>query len=153
MSPVINKTQFSGRPNDLLMTQMEIILSTPVIEGAVRDLEAQGKIDFSATDDAGSSGPRSWIRKLTGQSNPVPLTADDRRDLYVARLQDNISVTSSGGNAVLLVTVPGGSPTRVARVANAVAESYLRGVLPSAASEVAWKKDKSSTRRRPAKRS
>ncbi|HKQ96652.1 MAG TPA: polysaccharide biosynthesis tyrosine autokinase [Candidatus Polarisedimenticolia bacterium] len=119
------KTQFSGRPNDLLMTQMEIILSTPVIEGAVRDLEAQGKIDFSATEDT-SSGPKSWIRRLLGRSNPTPLTPDDRRDIYVAKLQDNIAVSSSGGNAFLLITVPGGTPTRVARLANAIAESYLR---------------------------
>ncbi len=120
------KTQFTGRPTDLLMTQMEIILSTPVIEGAVRDLEAQGKIDFTTPDTTGTTGPKSWLRRLVGRSNPTPLTPDDRRDIYVAKLQDNISVTSSGGNAFLLITVPGGNPTRVARLANAVAESYLR---------------------------
>ena len=120
------KTQFTGRPNDLLMTQVEIILSTPVIEGAVRDLEAQGKLDFTTPDTTGSTGPKSWIRRLIGRSNPTPLTPDERRDLYVAKLQDNISVTSSGGNAFLLITVPGGNPVRVARLANAVAESYLR---------------------------
>ena len=123
---IYQKTQFTGRPNDLIMTQVEIILSTPVIEGAVRDLEAQGKLDFGAADASGSSGPRSWIRRLFGGSNPTPLTPDDRRAMYVAKLQDNISVSSSGGNAFLLITVPGGSPVRVARLANAVAQSYLR---------------------------
>ncbi len=39
------------------------------------------------------------------------------------------------------------------RAKQQLAESYLRGVLPAAGAEVAWKKDKSSTRSRAPKRS
>jgi len=124
-SDLYQKPQIPGRPNDLLMTQMEIILSTPVIEGAVRDLEAQGKLDFAIQEVRKPSGLRGLVHRLRG-ADDTPETPDDRRAAYIARLQENVSVTSSGGNAFLLITVPGQNAMRVARMANAIAESYLR---------------------------
>jgi capsular exopolysaccharide synthesis family protein len=119
------KPQIPGRPNDLLMTQMEIILSTPVIDGAVRDLEAQGKLDFTIKEVQKPTGLRGLMHRLRG-GDDVPDTLDDRRSAYVADLQEIVSVTSSGGNAFLLITVPGRNSVRVARLANAIADSYLR---------------------------
>jgi len=124
-SDLYQKPQIPGRPNDLLMTQIEIILSTPVIEGAVRDLEAQGTIDFATQEVRRPTGVRGLIHRLRG-GDDVPDSPDDRRSAYVARLQENVLVTSSGGNAFLLITVPGQNAARVARLANAIAESYLR---------------------------
>jgi capsular exopolysaccharide synthesis family protein len=124
-SDLYTKPQIPGRPNDLLMTQVEIILSTPVIEGALRDLEAQGKLDFATQEGRQPTGLRGLIHRLGG-GDDTPETPDDRRSAYVARLQENISVTPSGGNAFLLITVPGQNASRVARLANAIAESYLQ---------------------------
>ena len=122
-----SKPQVTGRPADLLLTQMEIILSTPVIEGAVRDLEQKGKIDFKSTDSGQGSG---WVAelfaKLTGKGGaPLP-TADEKRAIYVSKLQEKVGVSSSGGNAFLLIAVPGRGAQRVADLANAIADSYLR---------------------------
>jgi polysaccharide biosynthesis transport protein len=123
-SDLYQKPQISGRPNDLLMTQLEIILSTPVLEGAVRDLEAQGHIDFAAQETRKPTGLRALVHHLRGDAE-LPDTPDTRRTAYVANLQENVVVTPSGGNAFLLITVPGTNPGRVARLANAIAESYL----------------------------
>lgn len=142
-----SKPQVSGRPADLLLTQMEIILSTPVIEGAVRDLEQKGKIDFKSAD-AGQGG--GWMAgmfaRLTGRGGAVAPTADAKRATYVAKLQEKVGVTSSGGNAFLLITVPGRGAQRVADLANAIADSYLRHdrelVRHSAEQAIEWLNEK-----------
>lgn len=143
-SDLYQKPQISGRPNDLLMTQMEIILSTPVIEGAVRDLETQGHIDFRTQHSRKPTGLRALVNRLRGGA--ISDTPDDRRTAYVAGLQETVSVTPSGGNAFLLITVPGTNPARVARLANAIAESYQRHDrdLHRSSSEqaMAWLSDK-----------
>src|SRR5262245_56926624 len=87
-SDIYQKPQIFGRANDLLMTQIEIILSTPVIEGAVRDLESQGKLDFNTAYAKPSGG---LLSRLLGRGT-IPGTPDERRNAYVAKLQDHVSV-------------------------------------------------------------
>ena len=120
------KQQTGARPNELVAAQIEILKSQPVLERAVRDLEARGLLHFDRPDPGDRAPLTSRILiALHLRAPEPPPTADERRRGYLRDLRDRMSAGPRGGNAFLAVSVQSRSPEMAAEMANAITDSYL----------------------------
>jgi capsular exopolysaccharide synthesis family protein len=123
---IYTKQQYN-RPNDLVLTQVEILRSTPILEQAVRDLESRGLLKF--VDSTVPPKPSLKLRFLQLLGTPLPrlpMKSDEKRTAFVTELQHNISVGTSGGLAFISIAVPYDDPDTAAALANAIASAYLK---------------------------
>jgi len=123
---IYTKQQYN-RPTDLVLTQVEILRSTPIVERAVRDLEARGLMGI--TDSATPPRPSLRQRLLWLIGTPIPkppTTADEKRMAFVDKLRREIGVSTSGGYAFVSVSVPYDDPETAAALANAITSAYLK---------------------------
>jgi uncharacterized protein involved in exopolysaccharide biosynthesis/Mrp family chromosome partitioning ATPase len=116
-----------GRPNDFLLTQMEILKSTPILTRAVEDAEAEGILHF--TDSSAPAAPSLKERALGWlgiEPDSSGRTAEEARRGYVSRLRRAVATKSASGNAFLAVTVSSNDPRLAAQLANAIASAYVK---------------------------
>ncbi|HET6277942.1 MAG TPA: GNVR domain-containing protein, partial [Candidatus Polarisedimenticolia bacterium] len=140
-------TQQRMRPQEQILTYTQIIGSTPVLERAVRDLEARGLLDFDQPEPPPEATWASRIIDLLPwqeeEPEPAEVTADVRRDRYVRRLKRRLEFETIGtGDSFLKVGVIDETPGGAAALANAVTTAYVessRDMLRKGADEaVAW---------------
>lgn len=122
-------TQERGRPSDNVLTQIQIMQSTLVVERAVRDLEDRGALSF---DSPGPPRTPTWTSRAIDllpwrEENPEPLkvTPDMKRDRYVARLKRRLVIEPIGAGSFVRIAVSDRSPVRAAQLANGIAISYV----------------------------
>jgi capsular exopolysaccharide synthesis family protein len=123
---IYTKQQYN-RPNDVVMTQLEILRSSPILERAVRELEGRGMLRFVDSKAPPRPTLRQRVLRLIGTPIPkAPMTADEKRSAFVAALQHDIGVGTSGGYAFLSVSVPYDDPETATALANAITDAYLK---------------------------
>lgn len=123
---IYTKQQYN-RPNDLVLTQVEILRSTPILEQAVRDLESRGLLKF--VDSTVPPKPSLKLRFLQLLGTPLPklpMKSEEKRTAFVTELQKEITVGTSGGLAFIAIAVPYDDPDTAAALANAIASAYLK---------------------------
>jgi capsular exopolysaccharide synthesis family protein len=123
---IYTKQQYN-RPNDLVLTQVEILRSTPILEQAVRDLESRGLLKF--VDSTVPPKPSLKLRFLQLLGTPLPklpMKSEEKRTAFVTELQKEITVGTSGGLAFISIAVPYDDPDTAAALANAIASAYLK---------------------------
>ena len=119
--------QDSGRPTDQLLTQVEILKSTPILDRAVRDLEARGLLHYVDSTVPPKPTLSQRFCALIGTPVPrLPMTSDEKRAAAVRGLQNKISVATSGGNAFVAVSVSWDDPVTATELANAITSAYLK---------------------------
>jgi len=123
---IYTKQQYN-RPNDLVLTQVEILRSTPILEQAVRDLESRGLLRFHDSTVPPKPSLKLRFLQLLGTPLPkLPTKSDEKRTAFVTDLQKDISVGTSGGLAFISIAVPYDDPDTAAALANAIASAYLK---------------------------
>ena len=144
-------TQDRMRPQERMLTRMEIIRSAPVLERAVRDLEERGLLDF---DEAEPPRKETWATRVLDllslqeeEPESVEVTPDIRRNRYVRRLKRHLEFESIGtSDSFLKVGVRDENPRGAAVLANAITDAYVessRDMLVKGADEaVAWLESK-----------
>jgi capsular exopolysaccharide synthesis family protein len=144
-------TDERGRSSDLLLTQIEILRSDPILQRAVQDLEDRGVLLF-ADEAPPASGWSSFLDRLPGRGPDLPLTADDKRRSFASKLRQAITARPVPGNAFLAISVTSTKPELAAGLANAVANAYVRNDAEmrrrSADEAISWLSKKVDEQRR-----
>ncbi len=117
--------------NATIDSQVELLASRTIARQVVGDLGLAGDPELNGRE------PGLWARlesllPFLRDLEPAPAAAGGRDDASVAlvdRLQARLAVERVGKSRVIAVTYASGDPARAARLANAVVEHYVVGLL------------------------